>query len=323
MTPFSPWQQRVYDAALTAHGEGRLAHALLLVGPARMGKLSVAEALAQRLLCSQPGPDQHACGHCRACQLLAAGTHGDYRRVGFEPNDKGDKLRNDIVIDQIRALGQWFALTPQFGGAQVALIEPAEAMNTAAANALLKTLEEPASNRFLLLVSGQPGRLPATIRSRCQRLEFRQPSREEAIAWLRSRKHAADAIEPALEAARGHPGVADDWLAHGCLPLRREVQADLNAIATQKMSPVELAQRWLADEQAELRLRFAADLALETAARHSGAVTVKNGLTLPKDFQKLSAWYDGLNRLRDQLRAPVRSDLWLAGLLRDWRLMFQ
>lgn len=321
---FAPWQAAAFDSALSAHAEGRLGHALLLIGPELLGKRDVALALARRLLCATPAPDGFACGCCRPCQLFAAQTHGDYRLLSFEPNDKGDKLRTEITVEQIRRLGQWFALTPQLGGAQVALIVPADAMNTAAANALLKTLEEPASNRFLLLVSDRPGRLPATIRSRCQRLEFRLPARAEAERWLLSEKFSAAEIPPALDAALGHPGLAADWLAHGGLQLRREVRADLNAVGAGKMSPVELAQRWLADEQAALRLRHAADLVHDAGSRQLGARPAeRGGLTAPADFSKLSGWYDALNRVRDQLAAPLRHDLVLAGLLREWRTMLQ
>jgi len=320
---FSPWQRTVLDNALAALSEGRLAHALLLVGPAHMGKGEVAEFLAQRLLCSAPNADNLACGACRSCTLFAARTHGDIQRVTFEPNDKGDKLRTTITVDQIRRLGQWFSLTPQLGGAQVAVVTPADAMTVEAANALLKTLEEPSNNRFLMIVTSKPGRLPATIRSRCQRLEFRVPARADAAAWLRTQGHADAEIGLALDAARGQPGIAADWLAEGGLAVRQAVLADLNAIAAGKKSPVELAQRWLADDQGELRLRFAADLAPEAASQPVGALAGgPAGFTGPAHFTKLSAWFDAINRTREQLQAPIRNDLVLAGLLREWRTMF-
>jgi len=325
MSRFAPWQQAVLDNALAAHAEQRLGHALLLVGPAQMGKLEVAMALAQRLLCTSPNAaDNLACGRCRSCQLFAAETHGDFKRVSFEPNEKGDKLRTEISVEQIRRLGQWFSLTPQMGGAQVALIEPADALNIASANALLKTLEEPAPNRFLLIVTSKPGRLPATIRSRCQRLEFRMPARSVAIDWLRDKGHPEASAAPALDAALGHPGLAEDWLSHGGLALRKTVRADLNAVGAGQTRPVETAQRWLADEQLELRLRFSADLALEAAAARLGAVPATRGsLNAPADFSRLSDWFDAVNRTREQLRAPLRHDLILAGLLQQWRSMFQ
>lgn len=321
MSDFAPWQQRVLDSALASLAEGRLGHALLLVGAERLGKQAVAEALAARLLCATPGPDGLACGRCRGCTLLAAGTHPDFKGVSFLPNDKGDKLRSEIIVDQMRELGAWFALTPQLGGAQVALVSPAHALNTAAANALLKTLEEPAPGRYLLLVSDRPGRLPATIRSRCQRLEFRLPARPEAEAWLASRGHGPQAVARALEAARGHPGLAANWLEEGALALRGEVRDELEAVSDGRRSPVDVARRWLEDERAPLRLRFAAELALDAAAHRVGAGPAP-GLTLPGDFQKLSAWFDAANRAREQLHVPaLRHDLALAGLLLEWRSM--
>jgi len=321
LSGFAPWQQRVLDGALASLAEGRLGHALLLCGAAKMGKGEVALRLSQRLLCPTPGADGLACGHCRACRLFAAGTHPDFKFTSFIPVEKGDKLRSEIIVDQMRELGHWFSLTPQRGAAQVALITPADAMNINASNALLKTLEEPSRDRYLLLVTDRPGRLPATIRSRCQRLEFRPPGKAEAMAWLRTRGHGESTLASALHASRGHPGLASDWLANGGLELRRQVLSELNALSQGRQSPVELAQQWLGDEHAALRLRFAAELALDAAAEGLGAGPA-TGLGLPGDFQRLSAWFDGANRVRDQLSVPaLRHDLALAGLLLEWRSM--
>jgi DNA polymerase-3 subunit delta' len=327
----APWQRRQVEAALRSLSEGRLGHALLLVGPPALGKREVAEGLAQRLLCPTPGADGRACGQCRSCRLFpaqsvglaSAQAHPDLQRIGLEPNDKGDKLRTEISVEQVRRLGQWLALTPQLGGPQVAIIDPADLMNTASANALLKTLEEPAANRFLLLVSSRPGRLPATIRSRCQRLEFRLPPREEALAWLATRGLSGAAAEAALDAARGNPGLAAHWSAEGALGLRDEVARQLNAVAAGRAGTVETAQAWLGDEQAELRLRFAADLALALLAAPFTGGAARGGLTAPPDFSRLPAWFDAVNRVREQLRAPLRNDLVLAGLLREWRGWFE
>ena len=328
---FAPWQLRVYRQAVDALAQGRLGHGLLLVGPAHLGKKAVAEALAQRMLCPTPTSEDFACGQCRSCRLFVAQlvgllttqAHGDLQRVGLEPNDKGDKLRSEISIDQVRKLGQWFSLSAQFGGIKVAVIEPADRLTHAAANALLKTLEEPAPSRFLLLVSSRPGRLPATVRSRCQRLEFRLPTEGEARAWLRDQGLADAQAGDALQAARGNPGLAAHWLRTGGLRLRGEVLKALESLREGRASPIELAQSWLADGHAELRLRFAAELALDAAVRNQGMDgSGPVGLTPPADFPKLSTWFDGINRLREQLGAPLRHDLVLAGLLLDWRRLY-
>ena len=201
----------------------------------------------------------------------------------------------------------------------MALIQPADALNAAAANALLKTLEEPSRDRYLLLVTDRPGRLVATIRSRCQRLEFRPPADAEARAWLAGQGHAEPALSQALEAARGHPGLAAEWLAGGGRALRDAVRGSLERLATGRASPLETAQAWLADDQAALRLRFAAELALDGLAARLGGRAAP-ALTLPADVQKLSAWFEAVNRARDQLPVPaLRHDLALAGLLLEWR----
>lgn len=316
---FAPWQEESYARAVRALQAGQLAHALLLTGPAGLGKREVADALAMRLLCAQPRPDGHACGQCRGCRLGVARLdglqtsqlHPDLQRVGLEPNEKGDKLRSEITVDQIRRLGQWFALTPQFGGAQVALIDPADALNHAAGNALLKTLEEPLPGRFLLLVASQPGRLPATIRSRCQRLEFRLPNPLLARDWLAGQGFEPRRAEAALAAARGNPGLAARWLREGGLEIREAVLAQLDAVASGRSAPVAVAQAWLGDEHGEMRLRFAADALLDRAA------------TEPVRAARIGTLFDGFNRARAQLGAPLRHDLVLAGLLLEWRNMSQ
>src|SRR5690606_10254029 len=137
-----------------------------------------------------------------------------------------------ISVDQVRELSERLSTTPQYGNAKVAIIDPADDMNDAAANALLKTLEEPVPGRYVWLLSANPARLPATIRSRCQRLEFRVPPHDEAVAWLQARGHPPQAAAEALAAARGHPGLADAWLRDGRLALRSDVGAALAQVAT-------------------------------------------------------------------------------------------
>lgn len=324
---FAPWQQRAYAQAVEALAAGRLAHGLLFSGPAGLGQREVAEKLAQRVLCLSPRGDE-ACGSCRSCTLYQSRSqsdpveirpdgslalphgrpgHPDALFVGFAMNEKTGKPRQELSIEQIRTLSAQLSLTPQYGEARVALIDPADALNTSASNALLKTLEEPQPGRYLWLIAADPTRLPATIRSRCQKLEFRLPPREEALAWLHASGHSKSA-EEALDAARGHPGLAALWLADGSLDLRREVMEDLRALSQGRASATATAQRWNADESLMLRLRFAADLALEAAGR----------LTDPARTRRLAAWFAAANRSRDLLRTTVRADLVVVDLLLQW-----
>lgn len=304
---FSPWQQRAYDHALAALASGRLGHGLLICGPSGLGKRAVADRLARYVLA---GGEEAAAGS-RTSQLIDAGTHPDLHLVSFAPTKDGSKLRTEIVIDQMRELSQKLTLTPQYGVAQVAIVDPADAINRAACNALLKTLEEPADGRYLWLISANPARLPATIRSRCQRLEFKLPPHDEGLAWLLQQGHArADAAE-ALEAARGHPGLADEWLREGGMALRKSVATDLSRLQSGQAEVIETAQRWVSDEHADLRLRHAADLVLAQAA--------DPGLTDTARLHKLAQWFDAANRTRDLLRTTVRGDLAIMDLLLAWR----
>lgn len=334
---FAPWQQRMYTQAAAALDSGRLGHGLLLCGPAQLGKRLLAERLAQRMLCTARGADGEPCGQCRSCELFGHriqrdppeqrpdGTlahpfghsgHPDLSLIGYEWNDKArpPRLRTELVIEQIRVLSEKLALTPQYGGAQIVILDPADAINHAACNALLKTLEEPQPGRYLWLISANPARLPATIRSRCQRIEFRLPPLDEALAWLLAQGHTEAAAHDALTAARGHPGLADRWMRDGGLDLRRAVATDLQALARGERSPLDTAKQWADADDLDLRLRHAADLALAEAGR-----LTDSGLTNPHRIRTLAQWFDAANRTRDLLRTTVRADLALAELLSQWR----
>ena len=197
-----PWQAAA--ARALAAKRGRWPHALLVTGAPGIGKRVLAEWLARALLCESPAGDGAPCGTCASCRYAAAGQHPDQRII--EPVDVVDDVAKPvewIVVDRIRALAQWAGLTSHRGGAKAALIAPAERMNAAAANALLKTLEEPPADTYFLLVSHQPGRLPPTIVSRCQRIAAPRPALAQAREWLEA-QGIADAAG-VLAQAHGAP----------------------------------------------------------------------------------------------------------------------
>jgi DNA polymerase-3 subunit delta' len=318
MTALPPWAETAYGTAIAAWRAARLGHAQLICGPAALGKRALAEALAARLLCQAAEGDQ-ACGQCRSCRLLAAGTHPDLRRVGLEENPTTGKLRSEIVVEQVRGVGDMLSMTVQLGGAQVVLFDPADALNHAAANALLKTLEEPAAGRFLLLVSAAPNRLPATIRSRCQRISVRLPEAAVATRWLAEQGLPAAAAAEALALADGHPGLAAQWLRDEALGLRDAVRRDLQQLAAGRGEALAVALQWAGDGgRLALRLRFAAELARDLLLAGTGAAQ-GIGLTPPRELDKLGPWFDDVNRVREQLAAPLRHDLLLVGLLNRWQ----
>jgi DNA polymerase-3 subunit delta' len=169
--------------------------ALLLSGPRGVGKGDFAIGLAQALLCGQPSVDGYGCGACQACRLYLAGNHPDFRLLQESASDddagveEGTKGRGSgaprwIRVEQVRNLNELLVLRPHLSRRRVVLINPADRLHASAANALLKTLEEPPSDTHFILVTDSLRRLPATVLSRCVRLQFRLPAAAEAVAWL-------------------------------------------------------------------------------------------------------------------------------------------
>lgn len=175
--PPYPWQREIWTRLCGTHREGRLGHALLLSGRPGVGKREFARAFAGFLLCESPQP-LAPCGSCRGCMLQGAGNHPDFAGVAPAEDAKA------IVIDQIRELIEFFTLKSHYGGPKVAIIEPADGMARAAANALLKLLEEPPPGAVLCLVAARADALLPTLRSRCQRIALDKYPATLALAWL-------------------------------------------------------------------------------------------------------------------------------------------
>lgn len=232
-----PWQSEQWQRVNQQRAASQLAHALLLAGPPGVGKRNFARALGHTLLCASPR-DGLACGECKACALLSAQTHPDF--VWLAPDESGKAIK----IDQIRQVVETMAQTAQQGGIKIVVVEPAEAMNRNAANALLKTLEEPTGSALLLLVSDAPGRLLPTIRSRCQRLEFPIPPLAAAQAWLALRGIDAGKLKLALVEADGRPLLASALLDGEGFAARQELSAELAAVLQRQASAVQMAERW-------------------------------------------------------------------------------
>jgi DNA polymerase III subunit delta' len=313
--PVPHWCERAWSVIAARAASGTLPHALLLCGPAGLGKRAFAESFVGARLCRQPH-EGRACGACRACRLLAAGTHPDRLRVTLEVNQKTGNPRKDIVVEQIRELSARLAMASQFGGWQVAVIDPADALNFAAQNALLKTLEEPTSASLIVLVADRPWRLQATVRSRCQRVEFTLPARDEAAAWLRGR--GADHVDALLDAAAGNPGEA--WLLarDGGLQRRDAVARDLLALAGGRARARDVAADWAGDEP-DVRLTHAARLLDDTLKARARGTRAAFDPGWSADV--LADGFDRCGRLREALRGPLRNDLalfeWLATLPRQ------
>lgn len=192
-----PWQEGKLDFMSDMHRAGRLAHAYLLGGSQYLGKLDFALSFASYMLCEKP-ENNLPCNNCGSCNLVIAGSHSDLKII--EPVES-----KQIRIEQIRELVNWSAQTSLRGGHKVVVLYPAEQMNRSTANAFLKCLEEPPDKTLLLLVSNQPNRLLATIRSRCQQVLFQLPDKNTSLQWLGKELDEKDSFEILLSMAKGLP----------------------------------------------------------------------------------------------------------------------
>jgi DNA polymerase-3 subunit delta' len=234
VTPL-PWHREALARLLAERS--RMPHALLIHGAPGIGKLEFARAMAGSVLCETPR-DGLACGECPSCHWYSQGNHPDFREIlpeasaedGDEAEAEGGKAEKAksvfIKIDQVRAVADFVSLTTHRAGYRVLLLHPADALHPNAANALLKTLEEPPPHTLILLVTAYPARLLPTIRSRCRQLGLALPPAKEALEWLEG-QGVGDA-QAALAAAGGAPLLARDLAQPEEAELRRRVVAELS-----------------------------------------------------------------------------------------------
>jgi DNA polymerase-3 subunit delta' len=198
-----PWHAREWALLNQLLAAGRLPHALLLVGRQYTGKSQLAIALSRLLLCAKSEGSLN-CGKCHSCELSASGGHGDFRWV-----TPGEKSRV-IKIEQIRDMVRFSNKTAGFGLRKVIVLSPADSMNVNAFNALLKSLEEPASDTYIILVCDHMYGIPATIRSRCHILRLPTPDKETSLEWLDRTTGQRDRSRKLLSLSDGLPMLAQE-----------------------------------------------------------------------------------------------------------------
>ncbi len=265
-------QIAAFEAALA---RGRLHHAWLLAGPQGLGKAAFALRAARRLLGARPDATVGGLGSAAddpVAQLMAARAHPDFLLLGREGAD--GKVRRGIPVDEARRLPEFFSKAPARARYRVAVIDSVDDMNPNAANAVLKTLEEPPPQGVLLLVSHAPGRLLDTIRSRCRTLRFTPWPHPALVAWLETEHGVEGAVaQAAARSGRGAPGAALAAVAGGGPDLRTEGAVLADGGVGQEARVLKLLEGLRGSEGAERFASFVEGLTEALRARAIEAAT--------------------------------------------------
>jgi len=219
----------------------RVPHAVLLSGSNGLGKLALARNMAHMALCENLS-DSGPCKECSACHLFTANNHPDFTMVSAE--------KSIIKVDQIRKLTQKIILSSTKGLFRVIIVENAEQMNKAAANALLKTLEEPPEKVVIILTTSEVGSLLPTIKSRCVKINVPIPAYNDAYEWLKnnSQSSSSEEIKLSLSLTNGAPITALTILDNELLLQVKTMISDLKDLVNHQKTILEITKRWNTEE---------------------------------------------------------------------------
>ena len=224
-----PWHLKLWGKLAEQYHSKELAHAYLIQGESGLGKSLFVNAFAHFMLCEDK-KEYSACGRCTNCLKGGIDNHPDIFQLAAEEGSK------DIKIDQIRSLSEFAIRTSHTGAAKIVVIHNAHQLNSSAANALLKTLEEPGQQTYLFLISDFPGKLVATIRSRCQKINFPRPTHDQANEWLHSVLGGTAGVEDLLNATDNNPMQALSLAGGDELELKQQFLNSLAELALGRTS---------------------------------------------------------------------------------------
>ncbi|MEO7774593.1 MAG: hypothetical protein ABIT36_00800 [Steroidobacteraceae bacterium] len=317
-----PWIGTQMASLRNARDKDRLPHALLIQEAAGSGGLWLAQWYAQLVFCKRA---DSPCGECIDCRRVLRNEHPDLRVISYYVDPKTDKVTSQIRIDQIRELAAGLWLTSHGSRGTVVVIHPADAMNNATSNALLKTLEEPRSGVSIVLVSNSAWRLSATVRSRCQRIVLRAPSRDQTIAWLNETRPSRD-WSAVLDVTGIAPFDAIALDPAATRELRDDTWRTLQQAQVGRLDVPGAADRWAKLDLLPLLGCIETYLTTQVLARY--APNVQNAEMRPVahlpagdlDINMAAAFgvLDGLRELRLLAATPINKALALERLL--WRL---
>lgn len=318
----------------------RLPHALLLIGQKGLGKFDLARQFAATLLCENPSPDGKHCGQCLPCNWYGQGNHPDFRLLQpealseeIETEEGKKKPSQQITIEQVRALDDFFSVGTHRGGLRIVIVNPAEAMNRNTANSLLKTLEEPTPGTLFLLVSSEPMRLLPTIRSRCQVVSISVPPAHVAAAVL----NEAGISQPErwLALAGGSPGLAIELATAGQNAWLELIVSRL--AAGNRSDPLSMAaelEKAIKESKGKLSLKQLVDVMQKwlvdlTLARNGLPIryflpqqATISGLADMIPHVRLIHAYRALLAHRREVEQPLNARLFLEGVFLDYRALF-
>lgn len=316
-----PWLQSSWSQLSRYINQNRIPQALMIVGNKGLGKQQLAAFFAQSLMCSSPLPTGVYCGECRSCILFKANTHPDY--IFIAPEEVGKA----IGIDVIRQLTAKLTLKPQFENYRLVLIDTADCLNNASANAFLKYLEEPTERTCLVLITDKPSKLPATIRSRCQRLEVSISDQTPVKTWLQQ-QGVTENIDLLLKMSQGSPLFAKQLSDNSSISFRAEwftqwlksSDGDFIAIAEQwgklDKGQMDLLLSWLISWLMDMiKLRCSEQT---TEIVNTDLLTRLQEITEKLDLKGLYKYYDFLLISRQRLDTQLNKQLICEEILIRW-----
>jgi len=324
-----PWQTTQWANITKQYNDQSLPHAFLFTGLKGIGKLHFANCLVSFLLCERK-QDAQACGECKQCKLIQAQTHTDFRLLG--PEDGGAVIK----VDAIRSLVEFFTLSSLQGGSKITILCPAEALNHNAANALLKTLEEPAGQSIIILISHTAGKLLPTIRSRCQVVEFDTPNQQQAHDWLMVNLREEDGALPSeedvsslLKLASNAPLMAKEYSEINALVENNLMLDEMASLLKNESIATTVSSRWDDDifslrlawtiRWLELILKLKMTGEMESVQGQHGEKMIIYLAEKCSEFQLLALYRESLNQYRLFLgRSNPNKTLGFEYLLHQW-----